>query len=60
MNNYKLLSLNDVEEQFGIGVSMLKKLIINKEVTVVKVGVKNFIKYMDVVSYIDERTVSKQ
>jgi len=60
MNNYKLLSFNDVEEQFGIGVSMLKKLLINKEITVVKVGAKNFMKYVDVMSYIDERTVVKQ
>ncbi len=60
MNEYKLLSFNDVEEQFGIGVSMLKKLLINKEITVVKVGAKNFMKYVDVMSYIDERTVSKQ
>ena len=60
MNNYKLLSFNDVEEQFGIGVSMLKKLLINKEITVVKVGAKNFMKYVDVMGYIDERTVSKQ
>jgi len=59
-NNYKLLSLNDVEQQFGIGVSMLKKLIINKEITVVKVGAKNFVKHIDVISYIDERTVVKQ
>ncbi len=60
MNDYKLLSLNDVEEQFGIGVPMLKKLIMNKEITVVKVGVKNFIKYADVIEYIDSRTVVKQ
>ena len=60
MNNHKVLSLNDVEVEFGISVSMLKKLIINKEINVVKVGVKNFIKYVDVVGYIDSRTVFKQ
>ncbi len=59
-NDYKLLSLNDVEQQFGIGVSMLKKLIINKEITVVKVGAKNHIKHSDVISYIDERTVYRK
>ncbi len=59
MNNYKLLNLADVEVEFGISVSMLKKLIINKEISVVKVGVKNHLKISDIISYIDGRTVAK-
>lgn len=57
MNDYRLLNLNEVDEIFGIGVSMLKKLISEKQITVVKVGAKNHIKYSDIVAYIDSRTI---
>ena len=56
-NDYKLLNLCEVEQEFGIGISMLKKLIMNREIAVVKVGAKNHIKFSDVVSYIDSRTI---
>lgn len=55
-----LYSLKEIEERYGIKVSMLKKLISNKEITVVKVGVKNFIRETDIEEYILSHTVSKR
>ncbi len=60
MNSHKVLNLKDIQEEFGISISMLKKLIINKEINVVKIGAKNHIKVCDLLAYIDERTVLKQ
>ena len=59
MNEYKVMNLMEVEQEFGIGVSMLKKLILNKEISCVKIGAKNHIRIVDVMAYIEDRTVAK-
>ena len=53
----KMYSLRGCNERYGITISMLKKLIVNKEITVVKIGTKNFIKEEDIEDYITKRTV---
>lgn len=55
-----LLSLKEIETEYGIKVSMLKKLIGNHEITVVKVGVKNFVRRLDIEDYIDRNTVARR
>jgi len=55
--DYKLYNLSEAQETFGISQSMLKKLILNKEITCVKIGVKNHLKHCDLITYIDSRTV---
>ena len=52
----KMYSLKQIHEKYGITVSMLKKLIQNKQITVVKIGAKNFIKEIDIEAYIDGNT----
>jgi predicted site-specific integrase-resolvase len=52
----KLYPLKGVHEEYGISISMLKKLIIQGKLTVVKVGAKNFIKEQDIEDYIDRNT----
>ena len=52
----KMYSLKGVNEKYGITVSMLKKLIANGKITVVKIGAKNFIKEQDIEKYIDDNT----
>ena len=56
----RLNSLRGTSEKYGISLPMLKKLVFNKEITVVKIGAKNFIKEEDIEAYIDERTVVKE
>ena len=50
-------SIKGIHENYGISISMLKKLITNKTITVVKIGTKNFIKEEDIENYIDMNTV---
>ena len=52
----KMYSLRGVHEKYGITVSMLKKLIANKEITRVKIGAKNFIREDDIEAYIEKNT----
>lgn len=56
----KLYSLKEIQDTYGIKVSMLKKLISNREITVVKIGVKNFIRAEDVEDYISTHTVRRK
>lgn len=55
-----MYSLRGVNDKYGISIPMLKKLVANEEITVVKVGNKNFIKEEDIHQYIDERTVRRR
>lgn len=57
MNNNKLYSIKDTYETFGITESMMRKLILNKQIEYVKVGAKNFIKESTILAYINSRTV---
>ena len=50
-------SIKGINEKYGISIPMLKKLVSNKMVTVVKVGTKNFIKESDIEKYIEDNTV---
>ena len=52
----KMHSLKGINDKYGITVSMLKKMIQTGQITVVKVGSKNFIKECDIESYIDSNT----
>ena len=56
----KLNSLKDTSSKYGISLSMLKKLVFNKDIDVVKIGTKNFIKEADIEAYIENRTVRKE
>ncbi len=53
----KLYSLKDAEEESGIKVPMWKKLLANGEVSVVKVGVKNFLRASVIEKYIADNTI---
>lgn len=53
----KLYSIKQSSEITGISIPMLKKLIFNKQITVVKIGWKNFIKESTLQEYIDKNTV---
>ncbi len=52
----KLYSLKGINETYGITISMLKKLISTNQITVVKIGNKNFIKESDLEDYIERNT----
>ena len=52
----KLYSLKGINANYGITISMLKKLIVQGNLTVVKIGTKNFIKESDIEDYIDKNT----
>ncbi len=52
----KLYSLKGINEEYGITISMLKKLIATHKLTVVKIGNKNFIKESDIEDYIHKNT----
>ena len=52
----KLYSLKGIYETYGISVPMLKKLISNKQITVTKVGNKNFILDDTIHEYINKNT----
>lgn len=53
----KLLSLKNIYDKYGISVPMLKKLIINNQITRVKVGAKNFISEEVIEEYIKSNTI---
>lgn len=52
-----LYSLKEIHTRFGISVPMLKKLILHNKITVVKIGVKNFIRESIIEQYITNNTV---
>ena len=52
----KMYSLKGINERYGITISMLKKLISNGKLTVVKIGNKNFVKESDIENYINVNT----
>ena len=55
--NNKLRSIKEQSERSGISESMLKKLILNREIQRVKIGYKNFISDNVIDSYIDNNTI---
>ena len=55
----KLYSLKGINENYGIGIPMLKKMIRERTISVVKVGNKNFIKKEDIEEYITTNTKEK-
>ena len=52
----KMYSLKDINSKYGISIPMLKKMVANRMITVVKIGTKNFIKESDIEQYIDANT----
>ena len=52
----KMYSLKDINNKYGISIPMLKKMVANRMITVVKIGTKNFIKESDIEQYIDANT----
>ena len=56
----KMYSLRGINDRYGITISMLKKLIANKQISVTKIGAKNFIKEEDIERYIEDRTIKAE
>ena len=56
----KLYSLKEVSETYGIGLSMLQKMVLNKQITRVKVGNKNFISKDVIEKYITDNTIEAE
>ena len=55
------MKLNNIKEtscKYGISEAMLKKLILNKQITRVKVGNKNYISDEVMLTYIEKNTIS--
>ena len=52
----KMYSLKDINNKYGISIPMLKKMVANRMITVVKIGTKNFIKEADIEQYIEANT----
>lgn len=52
-----LFSIKDIDEMNLIKSDMLKKLIYNREIEVVKLGKKNFISRIALVAYLEANTV---
>lgn len=53
----KLHSLKEISVRWGISVPMLKKLLSNGDISVVKIGVKNFIRESVIEKYIADNTI---
>lgn len=53
----KMYSIKSSSIETGISIAMIKKLIANKELSVVKVGNKNFIKESTLINYLNTRTI---
>ena len=51
-----MYSLKDINNKYGISIPMLKKMVANRMITVVKIGTKNFIKESDIEQYIEANT----
>lgn len=56
----KMYSLKEIKEEYGISIPMLRKMINNGVITVVKVGAKNFIKKTDMDEYIERNTIKAE
>ena len=52
-----LFSIKDIDEMNLIKSDMLKKLIYNREIEVVKLGKKNFISKIALVAYLEANTI---
>ncbi|MFA9238458.1 MAG: DNA-binding protein [Candidatus Paceibacteria bacterium] len=52
-----LFSIKDIDEMNLIKSDMLKKLIYNREIEVVKLGKKNFISRVALVAYLEANTI---
>ena len=55
--NGLLFSIKEIDEMNLIKSDMLKKIIYNREIEVVKIGKKNFISKIDLVAYLEANTV---
>jgi len=55
--NMVLLSIKDIDELNIIKKDMLKKLIYNREIEVVKIGNKNFISRQALIEYLKKNTI---
>lgn len=53
-----LFSIRQIDEMNLIKSDMLKKLIYNREIEVVKLGKKNFISRVSLITYLEENTIS--
>ena len=56
----KLYSLKGANEEYGITVAMLRKMIKNRDLSVTKIGNKNYIKRDDIEAYILDHTTEKR
>lgn len=56
-NKYKLYSIKEVSENFGIKEAMLRKLVLNNKINYVKVGSKIHFTEETIINYINDRTV---
>lgn len=52
-----LLSIKDINDLKIIKSAMMKKLIYNREIEVVKLGKKNFISKLALISYLESNTI---
>lgn len=52
-----LFSIRQIDEMNLIKTDMLKKLIYNREIEVVKLGKKNFISRVSLITYLEENTI---
>jgi len=53
-----LFSIREIDEMNLIKSDMVKKLILNREIEVVKIGKKNFISRVSLITYLEENTIS--
>ena len=53
-----LLSIKDINDLKIIKSDMMKKLIYNREIEVVKLGKKNFISKLALIAYLEANTIS--
>lgn len=56
----KMYSLRGISEKYGIGLPMLKKMVANKDLEVIKIGAKNFVREKEIENYIERRTVKRR
>ncbi|HEC1728214.1 TPA: DNA-binding protein [Campylobacter lari] len=53
-----LFSIKDIEDMSLIKSDMLKKLIYNREIEVVKIGTKNFISRQVLITFLEKNTLA--